>query len=45
MTSINERYKNLSLSASRAKIAYLSLEEIKDLWENYDKDKNNKSSI
>jgi hypothetical protein len=40
MTSINEIFKNLSLSASRAKIAYLSLEEIKDLWENHQKDKN-----
>jgi len=41
MTSINERYKNLSLSATRAKIAYLSLEDIKNLWENHQKDKNN----
>jgi len=34
MNTVNNKYKELCLSAMRAKLAYLSLEDIKNLWLN-----------
>jgi len=41
MSSINEKYKELSLSATRSKIAYLEFSDIEKLWLNHKEDQEN----
>lgn len=41
MNTVNDKYKELSLSAMRSKLAYLPFENVKSLWENYNEDQQN----
>ena len=41
MNTVNDKYKELCLSAMRSKLAYLSFEDVKNLWKNHSEDPQN----